>query len=242
METKKFKNDEEKRKILERIKKILALAKGTTFEGEADTAMKMAQSYMIQYGLSMTDVEIGEELEGQIVTSPLDRQNPEEWERILGLAVATVTDTQSYTKMLHKGSVLMFMGYKDDVDFAKVLFSVLRVGVNSSARKTFPDDRKMRDSFRLGCVVRLEERAKEEKQTVVQEPGNNRFALVVVEKKSRIAKWADENLNLKNKNANRGRSINPIGFAMGKAHANKMDLMNKAKVENNSALQIGHSK
>ena len=245
MEPKKFKTEEERRKILDRIKKILALANGTNFEGEANTAMAMAQSYMTQYGLSMTDVEIGEELDGVIVTEPVDKKNPIQWERILGLAVAIVTDTKSYTKMLGQGSRLMFMGYKDDVAFAKVLFSVLYVTVKSESYKRFgreKEDRNMRLSFRFGCAIRLEERATQEKQTVVAEPSNNRFALVVVEKKSRIDKWADENLNLKNV-ANKMRSqINPVGFAMGKAHANSLDLMNKNKVENNSALAIGHSR
>ena len=40
---KRFKDDEHRKKILDRIRKILALADGTKFEGEADTAMKMAQ-------------------------------------------------------------------------------------------------------------------------------------------------------------------------------------------------------
>lgn len=242
---KKFKNEEERKKILDRIKKILALANGTSFEGEANTAMKMAQSYMTQYGLSMTDVEIGEALDEAIVTEAVDRKNPHQWERILGLAVAVVTDTKSYTKMLAQGSILMFMGYKSDVDFAKVLYSVLFVAVKSDSYKKFgreKQDRNDRLSFRFGCAIRLEERATEEKEVAVKTEGNKQFALVVVEKKNRIDMWAEENLNLQN-SKNRSRvTLNPVALAMGKAHANNMDLMNKSKVKDNSTLAIGLSR
>ena len=242
MEPQKFKNEEERKKILDRIKKILAVANGSQFEGEANTAMAMAQSYMTSYGLSMTDIEIGEALDEAIVTEPLDRLNPEQWERILGLAVATVTDTKTYQKGLAKGSVLVFMGYKSDVDFAKVLYAVLRVATNSAARKRFnrqKEDRAARISFRLGCAVRLEERAQQEKQTVVKAEGNNRFALVVVEKKTRIDRWAEENLNLKTV-PNRTPKINAEGFAAGRSHANSMDLLNKKKMTSDSLIGIAH--
>lgn len=242
---KKFKNEAERSKILDRIKKILALAKGTNFEGEADTAMKMAQSYMTQYGLSMTDVEIGESLDEEIVSEPVDRKNPNNWEWLLGLAVATVTDTKAYISHLRVGRILKFMGYKSDVDFAKVLYSVLYVATKTASYAKFgreKEDRNIRFSFRVGCAVRLDERATEEKQTIVKEESNNRFALVVVEKKNRIQMWAEKNLNLQISKSRSKTQLNPVGFAMGKIHANNMDLMNKSKVENNSALAIGHSR
>lgn len=242
---KKFKSEAERTKILDRIKKILALANGTSFEGEANTAMKMAQSYMTQYGLSMTDIEIGEALDEEIISEPVDRKNPNNWEWLLGLAVATVTDTKAYISHLSQGKVLKFIGYKSDVDFAKVLYSVLYVAIKTASYSKFgreKEDRNMRLSFRVGCAVRLDERATEEKQVVVKAQENNRFALVVVEKKNRIDLWTKDNLNLRSTKPRPRTALNAVGFHMGKAHANTMDMMNKQKVENNSALAIGHSR
>jgi len=69
---KQFKNDKERKKIIDRIQKMLAHAEGTQYEAEAETAMKMAQSYMKQYGLSMTDVELGDMLEEPIEQGTMD--------------------------------------------------------------------------------------------------------------------------------------------------------------------------
>ncbi len=242
METKKFKNEDERKKILERIKKILAVAKGTPFEGEADTAMKMAQSYMSQYGLSMTDVEVGDMLNEEIVHENVEREiSPETWEKILCSAVGVVCDCKAVENMGWRSSRMSFIGFKSDVGMAKILFSCLYVGVNSSARKTFPDDRSARKSFRYGCALRLLERAKMEKVEAVKEP-TGRYELVIVAKKDKVQKWAEENKNLKNANSKSRQNINPIGFFAGKAHANKMDLMNKEKVEDKTVLALGHSK
>ena len=244
--TKQFKNEEERKKIMDRIKKILALANGTSFQGEAETAMRMAQGYMTSYGLSMTDIEIGEALDEAIVSEPIDRKSsPHQWERILGLAVAVVTDTKSYEKCSHNGSRLMFMGYKSDVDFAKILFLTMLVAIRMAAQGKYGKDKiysHHRLSFRYGCAVRLGERAEEEKQTVVQAQENNRFALVVVEKKNRIDLWAKENLNLQNRSRKNGTSLNKEAYGQGRNHANNMDLMNRPKVSSQSTLTLGHSR
>lgn len=239
-EPKKFKDEQEKKKIIDRIRKILAVANGTTYEGEANTAMSMAQNYMKTYGLSMNEVEIGEALDEQIVHEDVDRkQTPKTWERMLAQAIGIVTDCKAINNYKSKGSVMSFLGYKTDVDFAKLLFIMLRNASRSTAHKLFPEDSKLRNSFYLGLAYRLIERAQAEKQKdTVESKG---YGLIVQEKSNRIEIYAQEKMNLK-KSPIKSSKINVNAYDRGKQHANSIDLMNREKVAKQTGLQIGYTK
>lgn len=246
METKKFKNQEERKKILERIKKIMAVAKGSSFEGEADTAMKMAQSYMKQYGLSMSDVEFQEELKEKIIHDIMTgKENPraiQRWTQILAGVCGMIFDCQFVLVKDDPKDRLSYIGYSNDVEMAKLLFGILYNSIRTHSRKLYPMKmsifNKAKDSFRLGCCIRLLERAHEEKQKDQKE--NNRYGLMVVEKGLRVKNWSDENLNITNSKVRNGRIL-PSEYEKGRKHADSLDLMNKPKVEKQlSVLQLGH--
>lgn len=235
-EIKTFKDEKHKEKIIDRIRKILALANGTSFEGEANTAMTMAQNYMKTYGLSMTDVELGESLDEPIVHELVDRQKPmKTWEGILAVAVGTVTDCRPVRV---SNSVLSFIGYKQDVDMAKMLFSMLREATRRAGRKLYPNDTAMRRSFYLGVADRLAERAKAEKQTNTTD--NTRYALVVQEKSTRVNSWIDQNKRL-TQSRMRQQRVHGSAYEEGRRHANSMDLGNRTKVAQ-SGLNIGYTR
>ncbi len=236
MSNQKFNSKEERDRVIERIKFILARANGTPYEGEAKIALDMAQKYMARYGLSLTDVELHNELSEEIIEEELtehaNRKDPEKWESVLSMAVAYVFDCKAIRNMRYHGSKLMFIGYRKDVEMAKIIFGVLYVASRAAACKQFPDPRDAgltRLSFMYGVSTRLLERAHEEKEKAVEEP-TGRYGLVVVEKSKRIDLWTKERHNLE-KGKQRASRLHVGAYEKGRSHANTLDLMNREKVE-----------
>lgn len=222
-------------KILERIKKLLNTANGTDFEGEAATALKMAQDYMTKYGVSLNDVELAEELGEEIVKEEVGEEdnfrskNPERWSMYLAMAVAIVFDCKAFQSMHYKRSSVTFVGYKSDVKMAKLVFVCLYVVVRAAAVKNIKEAGRPRLSFMLGVAYRLIERAKEEKDSSEKEP-TGRFALVVRTKVQNIQDWEKKHVNAVKASASKAR-IDPFAFCAGKSHGDKIDLMNREKVK-----------
>ncbi|MGK0739525.1 DUF2786 domain-containing protein [Yokenella regensburgei] len=65
-----------KDKYLDKIKKLLRLAKGTSSPEEAANAMAKAQAYMREYGLTETDVELTEVKVADSSSAPSDARTP----------------------------------------------------------------------------------------------------------------------------------------------------------------------
>lgn len=61
--------EQEKEKVLNKVRRILLIAQKTNYEGEAETAMLKAQALMVEHGLTVEDVSADEEGDGQEVIS-----------------------------------------------------------------------------------------------------------------------------------------------------------------------------
>jgi len=239
---KQFKTEEERQKILERIRNILSLAKGTSFEGEADTAMKLALDYMKRYGLSLSEVEVKEELKEEIVSEPLNRKvkTQELWERHMCMAIASVFDCETYFDTRCRdtssriSSVMVFCGFPKDVDMCKLLFNILLVSAKSAAHKKYPSDYQKIRSFLLGFGIGLTRRVREEKERIKENiPNtNNSYALMVVEKQLAITNWLHAKVKLTSTRPSRSRP-NSEAFASGEHHARSVDLLDKEKMNSN---------
>lgn len=242
MEIKKFENQKHRDKVLDRIKKLVNHSKGTQYEAEADTAMKMAQSYMRQYGLSMSEVESLEEKEDkEIIKMFVDREaRAEKWEGIICLAIEIVCEVRTFIDF-YKGKKerMVFVGYKKDVELAKVLHLSLFLSARRQARKNFPHCRPSRKSYLLGFSTRLRERAYEEKQKDFSE--NKSYAVIVVSKVQEISSWLDENEDLRKRKSS-NRSIDPAAYLMGQEDAENIDLHNRQKVGTGLSLTYSGGK
>ena len=246
--TKRFKDEKHKAKILDRIQKLLNTAKGTKFEAEAETAMRMAQGYMKSYGVSMTEVELQEDLKGEIVHEILDKhskmRNPEKWECYLCIAVAIIFDCEAiriidpYKRWDRGTSKMSFTGYKEDVEMAKTVFTVLYVATRAAACKILPKGAgKPRLSFMMGVATTLVVRAKAEKKEARKEP-TGRYDLVVVEKSKVVSSWVSENVG-KIKNSNRrAMQMDAEAYEKGRKFGKGLDLMNKEKVEDTQLVGL----
>ena len=91
----KFESEEQKLKVVDRIKKLLAIGDRSKNPNEAEvqTAMRMAREYMEKYGPEMSDVEIENSGDGEIESLDSEREGViRHWEQRLAMAVCKICD------------------------------------------------------------------------------------------------------------------------------------------------------
>jgi hypothetical protein len=163
---------ETKRDII--IKKIQLLKNKTTDNGcseaEALTATQMISKLLMDYDLSMSDVEAKSqefisdiiELDGQIKKPIHD----------LVYSIGVFTDTKPWFKKANNKFVYTFFGAKKDVEFANYLFSLLSNSMDFEYKKyqktteyKLIGGRIARSNFFKGMVSRLSQRLLEMKKS-----------------------------------------------------------------------------
>lgn len=205
--------DEKKAKLIEKIKKCLALGKDpSAFQHEAESAMEMAQRLMEEYNLSVTDVEVDEVVEVEFVT---DRSRIIQWKALLAKYVANGFECQLFTRKgrgvgrsldgQYHPSKLVFIGTKVDVEVAIYVFKYLSTVVERmkadfvkkvvvpSYVRTGSKGYKMNQgkSYAVGIVqalkLKIDEFANRKKETVNSAPITGKEMILV--KKDAVAKY-----------------------------------------------------
>lgn len=103
-------------KIVEKIKKLLALAGNNPSEQEAQAAYAKAQALMAQYSIELSE-ESGEEVE--IVAMPCVHSGNEGYRKPLAVVIAD----NFRVKVFMSGNTVMFFGAKMDVEIAVEVFN-----------------------------------------------------------------------------------------------------------------------
>lgn len=151
-------------KLLTRISKLLALGNGSSFDGEADTALQKAYALMQEHNISMAQVE-GASRDKQL--GSLDEQAivgypAKHWEKMLLINVARLFDckTFQYSRQDQQNRICnteYIVGREGNRTTAVLMYNWLRDklradaiirGGNSSAR----------DAYCLGCVNAIREK------------------------------------------------------------------------------------
>ncbi len=109
----------------DKIRKLLALAKDNSAEGEAEAAMLKARELMAKHKLTEADFADAEQREVAEVMSVVDfsvRRRP--WVSPLASVIAERFCCISYTESLRGSTVytLGFLGFKDDAELCKTVF------------------------------------------------------------------------------------------------------------------------
>lgn len=102
--------------IINKIKKLLALAGNNPSEQEAQAAYAKAQALMAQYSIELSE-ESGEEVE--IVVMPCKHSNNEGYRKPLAVVIAD----NFRVKAFMSGNTVMFFGAKMDVEIAVEVFN-----------------------------------------------------------------------------------------------------------------------
>lgn len=183
----------DRKKILERIKKLLAMADDASSPNEAAIAARRAKKLMDEHNVTHADAIAGhmtldDFVEGQ--AGPDYRRYPA-WMQHLAVSVARYADCNArwdYTPRARK--VIKFQGEASDLELARYLFTYLIRTIDrlcAEAQIGWPAGR---DSFKRGAVSEISkklEAMKAEEKAWFADPTRQK-ALVVVDKKLAMRK------------------------------------------------------
>ena len=196
-------NDRTKRRarMLEKVRKLLAMGKGNANAHESETAMRQANILMAEFGIEeaecdMTAINAGEMIFGETQCGP-DGRAPQEgkvyktcptWCGVLGVGVARFTDSICGRKTTANGEMFYFRGEKEDVLLARWIFGVLVDSIQLEQKKSGWTSRGDAGTFRLSAASTLQTRLKtlaNERRAIYQkaQAESNSRALVVVDRK-----------------------------------------------------------
>jgi hypothetical protein len=145
-------------KIVDKIRKLLAKANGTTNEAEAAIFAAKAHELMIANELDMTDVEQVASVE----TDYLDVKYGEPWRRILAMSVAEYylcqfVGSRAYDPNGKARPRFLFIGRKSRTSVTKEMYLYLEATCVRLA-KAHTKDRSAQLAFERGCGTGLTER------------------------------------------------------------------------------------
>ncbi len=233
-------------KLIERIKALQArtMENGCT-ESEAMTAANLCARLMAEHDLTMTDVEIGEEI-CQVNYLDTGRKSNHEVQFCIS-AIADFCDTKVWISKRNGTQNYCFFGMANDTDFAKFLHNTIK-GAMETELTSYKircvelgelTGRRQSHSFLLGMALRICERLREMKQEnqrdILQTTGRD---LVVV--KNSVVKSQFAKLGLRLRNTGNGTtSGDSNSMAAGKAAGNRVGF-NRPIGGNSSGYYIGN--
>lgn len=160
----------DKQKVIDKIKKVLALASDNPNENEAALAAERAQAMLAQHNLTMEDIFKSDKAEVEIIIDQESVTNSNPWFRRLAAAVAKLYFCEYYFTPFKQGKQSKnqhnFVGMRHNVEVAKHMFEYLHTTVNRLAqegsRKVPPSEKSpYRTTFRVACTDRLRQRMME---------------------------------------------------------------------------------
>lgn len=176
-------------KLLSRISKLLALGNGSSFDGEADTALCKAYALMQEHNISMSQVE-GASRDAQL--GPLDEQAiigypSKRWELILIIAIAKLFDckTFEYQRQDQQGRICTtqyIVGREGNRRTAVLMYNWLRDKLRADAIIR-GGKASARDAYCLGCVHAIKEKVHTIK---VSESSTDAWGIVPVDE---VTQW-----------------------------------------------------
>lgn len=224
---------EDRAKIADKIRKVLAKATNNPSQGEAEAALLKAQELLLKHGMSMSDLQVGGENSKEIIKEGAHDLTRVPWwyyplAKVLGDNFRCYTYIeQGYkygngvTSSYHKASRIVFLGLKDDVETCKACFHYAMMyiqyqtqRVRRKVRKQGRDTSGVANDYIIGFIKGLEDKFKE--QVAV-----NCWALVLM-KDSEVTEEYDK-LSLTNSKTKFKRRMDPEAYNLGYQHGKTFD-------------------
>jgi len=168
---------DERKRIIERVQKLLALAEQKDSLEEAQLAAVRAQELLHKYDLSLSEVEIQragsslcEEQHIQLKT----RKTPT-WIKFLQSAVAEGFGIQSFRALRQFDTILMYIGVDPDVTIAKQVFEYLYNFINTYTLRG--KDAKQKNQWRMGFIYAIQSRLEEQNKKKAED--SHRYGLML---------------------------------------------------------------
>lgn len=225
-------NRTKKEAMQEKIKGLLATAKGSNFKEEAEQALLTAQRLMAKYGIENEDVKSNDEKIGEVMV--LWKGALRVWEKALANVIADNFKVQLYysQKLVNgkKGSTIMFYGYGVDVETAIDTYNLALDSMNHLVKRYIEGyydfngmkkDRaltsKLKESYMLGFVKGLKDKFKAQKESMEKE-----FGLIITTPKAVIEAWKVFSQDFGTART-RSRSIHSSAYNKGYEKGNEMN-------------------
>lgn len=219
-----------RKKILAKIRKLLAMSEDVGSPNEAATAARMAKKMMDEH-----NVDHAEAIYSEMSLDDLDAQAHGEayaafprYLSMLSCAVADYTDCRARFEWTYgraksgrsaRMKQIVFEGELTDLEVCKYLYTYLHRTIDALVKKS-PHNKYIgpRTSFRVACVSelgkRLREMKREEAAQFERDGDANRFALVMVDKKLSLL---NEKFGVSKYSRRAHRVGSPAGYADGAA-------------------------
>lgn len=147
---------EDRSKLLERVAKLLAMAKhSASNEHEASIALRRAESMMRQHDIQYAELNAQTLKSDDMVAAETGEGRNSKWIWNLAWAASYLTSTLPTKK---RGQI-KFCGTKEDTQVALLMFDYL-VSVTERLAKTFDASRTERNSFKVGVVFAIVKRCR----------------------------------------------------------------------------------
>lgn len=229
-----------KEEVIALIRKLFNLGNKdrNSSEAEAEVALQKAQELLQKHDLEMSEVMVDENQEKVInievaneIVFELKRSSMSGWEKTLISVVGLATETNGYFNKVYNGggSILWQVGYigtEWDRSIAKELYLYLHDKIYRMSKQFYGNDMPAQRCFMEGFVNRLYHRVKEQINKFKQEVnGNQKYEMVLLDKKNAIEKYSKEVLHLRTSHGRRGGGEwNPYAYRHGEREADKVDL------------------
>lgn len=161
-------SNQDRDKIMERIRRLLAMAEDTSSPNEAAIAARRAEKLMREHQLTQVDVLV-KDLDGdsveistvdhvQTIYGPRYKSSGQpRWVGVIAVAAALMNECEA--DMNHVGHT-RFYGVAGDAQVAAAIFQYLIKETSRLAGK-YPGGRAEKNAFRRGCASALQTRARE---------------------------------------------------------------------------------
>lgn len=129
---------------IERIKKCLTLAKGTTNEHEAESAMKMAQRLALSAGVDIDTIDLEDKKDDKVYEEELTQQTVTlpAWKGQLAYVIANNFKTKVIKSYKGERSFIVIIGKKEDIEITKEVINYAEACLNHFFKKFYNEEKK----------------------------------------------------------------------------------------------------
>jgi hypothetical protein len=192
-------SEERINKILDKIRKLFALAGNNPNENESASAAEMARKLLDAYNLSISDIELKEIVEKQII---FETFRIDSWKGWVARIVSEVFDCVAYLTKESGTSKMVFVGNTSDVEVAVYVYQYLLKTIENLIKVRLNDTsehgKTIKHHYSMGIVSVLRDRlnAFYGSQKEVHAEQKNAFGMtgreVMVVKQDAIQKYLNE--------------------------------------------------
>jgi len=255
---------QEQEKVLDKIRKLLALSHSPN-ENEAAAAAAKAHALLAEYNLSMSDLDVKAQAdEDKFVIDRDMTTDSVPWRRRIAQAVARLYFCHYFfahhyeTTLARRNGYIRhdihsFVGARHNVDVAKLMFKYLsdtvdRLAIEGSKRVPMSERSRYVTSFKAACTLRLAQRINERYEAakrgeVKTEGGRNLPALLdtYASVQNALTKFIDKKVGKLRVSKSRATLSHTQGWNDGKQQADRIGLDTQVGASG-ANKQLGHRK